>query len=177
MENMPQNSDGKKSIWPVILIIVIIAVGVLAFLLMNKMNEKTASETENNSQAQEQTQPQNTNILETNEINEENIDSDMPTANNETENMNKNITVTSNNFVFDVNEIKVKKGDTVNLTFINAEGLHDWVLDEFNANTGKLSAGETVTITFVADKTGTFEYYCSVGSHRQMGMKGNLIVE
>ena len=91
MENMPQNSDGKKSIWPVILIIVIIAVGVLAFLLMNKMNEKTASETENNSQAQEQTQPQNTNILETNEINEENIDSDMPTANNETENMNKNI--------------------------------------------------------------------------------------
>jgi plastocyanin len=32
-------------------------------------------------------------------------------------------------------------------------------------------------IEFVANKKGKFEYYCSVGEHRAMGMKGNLVVE
>lgn len=33
------------------------------------------------------------------------------------------------------------------------------------------------SVTFVADETGTFEYYCSVGNHRGQGMIGKLIVE
>jgi cytochrome c oxidase subunit II len=89
----------------------------------------------------------------------------------------KEITLTANNFKFDMNEIKVKKGDTIKLTLKNIEGFHDWRVDEFKANTKVLKAGESETITFVADKSGTFEYYCSVGQHRAMGMKGNLIVE
>ena len=76
-----------------------------------------------------------------------------------------------------MNEIKVKKGDTVRIVIKNEEGVHDWKVDEFNAQTEKLQAGQTETIEFVADKTGVFEYYCSMGTHRQMGMKGNLIVE
>jgi uncharacterized cupredoxin-like copper-binding protein len=32
-------------------------------------------------------------------------------------------------------------------------------------------------VQFVADKTGTFEFYCSVGNHRQMGMVGTLVVQ
>jgi VCBS repeat-containing protein len=89
----------------------------------------------------------------------------------------KEFTVNASNFTFDIKELKVKKGDTVKLTLNNKEGFHDWRLDEFNANTKVLKAGETETITFVVNKTGTFEYYCSVGQHRAMGMKGNLIVE
>ena len=34
-----------------------------------------------------------------------------------------------------------------------------------------------LTAEFTADKVGSFEYYCSVGSHRSMGMKGVLKVE
>jgi plastocyanin len=71
----------------------------------------------------------------------------------------------------------VKKGDTVTITFKNSVGFHDWKLDEFKAATAKLAAGKEETVTFVADKTGTFEYYCSVGQHRANGMVGNLIVE
>jgi len=55
--------------------------------------------------------------------------------------------------------------------------MHDFVVDEFGAKTDTLQTGQSDTITFVADKTGTFEYYCSVGNHRAMGMKGNLIVK
>lgn len=80
-------------------------------------------------------------------------------------------------FYFKPNEIKVKKGETVTVKFTNKEGMHDFVVDEFNAKTKQIKAGETETISFVADKAGTFEYYCSVGEHRAKGMVGKLIVE
>ncbi|KKT09719.1 MAG: Plastocyanin [candidate division WWE3 bacterium GW2011_GWB2_43_22] len=57
------------------------------------------------------------------------------------------------------------------------EGTHDLRLDEFNVATKLLKAGETDTVEFTADKAGVFEYYCSVGEHRKMGMVGTLTVE
>lgn len=89
----------------------------------------------------------------------------------------KKFDVNGQPFSFDPKEIKVKKGDMVVITFHNKAGMHDWVIDEFNTRTKQIKAGESETVSFVADKTGTFEYYCSVGNHRAMGMKGNLIVE
>ena len=89
----------------------------------------------------------------------------------------KEFTVLATPFTFSLSEIKVKKGDRVKITFRNDQGMHDWVVDEFNVRTKQLQAGQSEIIEFVADKTGTFEYYCSVNGHRQMGMKGSLIVE
>lgn len=89
----------------------------------------------------------------------------------------KEFTVIGENFKFSLNEMKVNQGDTVRITFKNNMGVHDFVIDEFDARTAQLQTGQEETIEFVADKKGTFEYYCSVGQHRQMGMKGNLIVE
>jgi len=89
----------------------------------------------------------------------------------------KEFTVVGVPFSFNPAEIRVKKGDTVRIIFRNEKGTHDWVIDEFNARTKILQVGQTETIQFVANKAGTFEYYCSVGTHRQMGMKGNLVVE
>ena len=51
------------------------------------------------------------------------------------------------------------------------------MIDEFGVRTKQITAGQTDEINFTADKVGTFEYYCSVGKHRALGMKGNLIVE
>jgi len=79
-------------------------------------------------------------------------------------------------FAFSIKEMSVDQGDTVRVTFRNKVGFHDWVIDEFNARTKQLQAGQEQTIEFVANKTGTFEYYCSVGNHRQQGMVGKLIV-
>ncbi len=89
----------------------------------------------------------------------------------------KEFTVIGTSFKFSPAEIRVKKGDNVKIIFKNDGGMHDWVLDEFNVRTNRIKSGQTETVEFTADKTGTFEYYCSVGTHRQMGMKGNLIVE
>lgn len=87
------------------------------------------------------------------------------------------IEISGKNFEFSKSEIRVKKGDTVKIVFSSTGGLHDWVVDEFNAKTDQVNTGSTAEVEFVADKAGTFEYYCSVGNHRAMGMVGNLIVE
>lgn len=89
----------------------------------------------------------------------------------------KEFTVDGDNFAFSLATMTVNKGDTVRVTFNNIEGFHDWKIDEFNVATSKLNAGGTETVEFVATEAGSFEYYCSVGSHRAMGMKGTLIVE
>ncbi len=89
----------------------------------------------------------------------------------------KEFTVTASNFKFSLAEMKVKKGDKVKVTFVNSQGTHDWRVEGYNVGTKVLQGGAKETVEFTADKAGTFEYYCSVGSHRQMGMKGNLIVE
>lgn len=89
----------------------------------------------------------------------------------------KEIEVIAKNYTFSPTEIRVKKGDKVKLIFKNEVGNHDFVLPDFNVQTEILTSGKEETIEFTADKTGTFEYFCSVGNHRAMGMKGNLIVE
>ncbi len=94
----------------------------------------------------------------------------------ETENV-ETFSLTGENFAFSQKEIRVKKGTTVKIQFASTGGFHDWVIDEFNAATAQVKAGESTSVEFVADKIGTFEYYCSVGNHRAQGMVGTLIVE
>lgn len=89
----------------------------------------------------------------------------------------RELTVSGQNFSFSPAKITVKKGETVRITFKNTGGTHDLKIDEFNVATKKIAAGQSEMIKFVADKAGTFEYYCSVGNHRAQGMKGTLAVE
>jgi plastocyanin len=90
----------------------------------------------------------------------------------------KEFTVEGSNFKFLPATLTVNKGDTVKVTFKNTGGFHDFVIDEFNGSkTKQIGADAEETIQFVADKAGTFEYYCSVGNHRGMGMVGKLIVQ
>jgi len=94
----------------------------------------------------------------------------------------KTFTITGENFKFMMDgvenpDIVVNEGDTVRIEFTSTDGLHDWVVDEFTAATEQVRPdAEPTFVEFVADEAGTFEYYCSVGKHREMGMKGNLIV-
>lgn len=85
--------------------------------------------------------------------------------------------ITGNMYDFSIKKIKVKKGDLVTINFESTEGAHDWVIDEPGARTEIVTPGKKTSVTFIADKVGTFEYYCSVGDHRQKGMKGKFIVE
>jgi len=93
----------------------------------------------------------------------------------------KTFVLTAQNFKFMMDgkenpDLRISVGDRVRVELTSTSGFHDWIAEEFNAATGKVSDGQSSSVEFVADKKGTFEYYCSIGSHRQMGMKGKLIV-
>jgi cytochrome c oxidase subunit 2 len=84
------------------------------------------------------------------------------------------ITITASNFKFEPAEIKVKKGDKVTLKLDSKEGMHGISQPDLNIDLKK--TGETVT--FTADKTGTFVFACNVmcgAGHPNM--KGKIIVE
>jgi len=86
-------------------------------------------------------------------------------------------TVSGSEFKFAPNAISAKKGDTVRVLFKNTGSMfHDFVIDEFGVATSQLSEGEEEEVEFVASKSGSFEFYCSVDDHRAKGMKGTLLV-
>ncbi|HSB50928.1 MAG TPA: cupredoxin domain-containing protein [Nitrosopumilaceae archaeon] len=74
----------------------------------------------------------------------------------------------------------VEKGNLVSIHFINEDknmpnmiSKHNLNIDEFNVHSKDLGYFQTDTITFLADKKGTFDYYCSI----HPGMRGEIIVE
>lgn len=85
----------------------------------------------------------------------------------------KEFTIDATNFEFDLKEIKVNKGDTVKITLKNSEGMH---AIQFKGYNKEVKGDET--ISFVANKTGEFEYFCSIFCGAGHGdMLGTLIVE
>lgn len=89
----------------------------------------------------------------------------------------KEFTVMGSSFKFAPATFTVNKGDRVKITFKNNGGTHNFVIDEFNVKSDTLQSNEDTTVEFTADQAGSFEYYCSVANHRQMGMKGTLVVK
>lgn len=90
----------------------------------------------------------------------------------------REIIVEGEEFSFSPSTITVKEGERIMLTFKNVGTFpHNFIIDELDVKTETINAGEEVTIEFVADKSGTFAFYCGVGNHRQQGMEGEAIVE
>jgi cytochrome c oxidase subunit 2 len=84
------------------------------------------------------------------------------------------VKLVATNFKFDQAEYKVKAGQDVTVTLENKEGMHGIAIDAFKV---KLD-GSTKSMTFKADKAGTYDIICSIpcGSGH-MTMKSKLIVE
>lgn len=89
----------------------------------------------------------------------------------------KEVTVEGSEFKFVADTLTVKKGEKIKLTFKNTGKMpHDWVVDELGVRTKVISSGSTEVLEFTPDKAGVFEYYCSVGKHRENGMVGKITV-
>lgn len=90
----------------------------------------------------------------------------------------KEIAVSGSEFAFSPNTINVNKGDTVKVTFTNTGKFpHNFTISELNVASKTISPGQSDTVTFVADKAGTFTYFCSVPTHKDKGMVGTLTVQ
>lgn len=75
-------------------------------------------------------------------------------------------------------DLKVNPGDKVRITLTSGEGAeHDLTIEELGVHSAHvLGAGNSVTVEFIAERDGTFAYFCSLPGHRQAGMEGRLVV-
>lgn len=88
----------------------------------------------------------------------------------------KSFSITADQWSFKPDTITVNKGDTVKIEVKSVDVAHGFAIPTFGVNK-KFEAGETINVEFVADKSGTFPFFCSVfcgAGHSSM--KGSLIV-
>lgn len=158
-ENKQQTSvkSGSGMVWILIVAVVVLIAGA-AFYFLAPSNKSATSDSA--------MQEAESNAADTSETV---MDKD---------NTTKQITVEGGEFTFTPSAINVSKGDTVELTFKNTGKFpHDYVIADLGVKTKTIKPGEQDTVTFVADKTGSFDFICSVGDHEEKGMVGKLTVE
>lgn len=89
----------------------------------------------------------------------------------------KEISVDGTEYSFSPSSISVEKGDRVRITFSNVGGIvHNFGISELGVRTSTISVGNSDSIEFVADKSGTFDFDCSVPGHGSLGMRGSLVI-
>lgn len=87
----------------------------------------------------------------------------------------KEFTVEGSEFKYNPGSITVNKGDKVKINFKNTGSTsHNFVIKELGVSTKLIRAGSTDLVEFIADKSGTFTFYCSVPGHRSKGMEGKI---
>lgn len=87
--------------------------------------------------------------------------------------------LTTEGFVFDQPEIRVKAGELVMLRLENADPVtHSFDVDELNVHV-PMPSGQTALAVFKASEPGTYTFYCAPHYDKAtgQGMKGTLIVE
>ncbi|MBI4092756.1 MAG: cupredoxin domain-containing protein [Candidatus Kerfeldbacteria bacterium] len=171
-----------KVIWTVI-IIVLIGFGVWYFVGTTSQN---ANE---NAAATNTTTTANTNaqqFLTTNK--NENANQNVNQNANLNANANTNAatsqtgpdySVSMTDYAFTPATITADLGKTVTVKVTNNGGLtHSFVINGLSVNSGLLAPGQSKTISITTPSSaGTFEYFCSVSGHKDLGMKGTLTVQ
>ena len=173
-----KKSNGRAGFITLIAIIILVAGGAFAYTQNKKSTTKTA--TDNQSQNEQQMSGDDSSMAPVATTPGQTQGAATGTSDSiqgSDQNGEKTFTITGQNFSFTPNTITVNKGDKVKIIFQNSGGFHDFVLPDFNVGTATIGNGESATVEFTADKTGTFVYFCSVGNHRQMGMQGSLVVQ
>jgi len=89
----------------------------------------------------------------------------------------KTFHIKARKFEFEPSVIEVNKGDTVTITAETMDVSHGLKIRDFNVDLKLNTPGEVKTATFVADKAGEFDFFCSVPCGTgHSSMKGTLIV-
>jgi len=73
----------------------------------------------------------------------------------------RHIPITAGDFGFTPGIIRVNPGDRVTLELASADVVHGLYLDEYDVSL-TAEPGQPSTVTFIAEKTGTFRFRCSV---------------
>lgn len=163
--NYITKQSGNTSIIVIIVIVLVIAAGAL-FLFSNN------AQAPEDAMIEEDTMMQEESMIEDNSTMEEDTMMDEEAMMEDV----LEIEVEGGAFYYDPDIIEAKVGQTVRVTFNSVDMQHDFDIDELDLDTEVIPGGESLTFEFTPTEVGEFEYYCSVGSHREEGMVGTLVV-
>ena len=89
------------------------------------------------------------------------------------------VSVSGDSYSFNPATVTVLRDTLVRLTFTNVgDAAHDFSIPALGVATPLVSPGSSRTIEFtVPSEPGSVEYICTVLGHRDLGMRGTLIIE
>jgi plastocyanin len=176
-EKTSTDTKGKNMMVPAI--IVVLVIGLLIALFVYRQGYSPATTTAPSSQ-QVTGVPTTAETVEDETMKEMSEDESMMEGDEammEDEGVTE-IVIEGSEFTFDPETFTVGEGETVKIVFRNTGTMiHDFVIDEFNVATSRIAPGEEEAVEFTPNQTGSFNFYCSVGNHRALGMEGTLVVE
>jgi nitrite reductase (NO-forming) len=86
------------------------------------------------------------------------------------------VEVAATEFTFRPLEIEVKAGEVINLRLVNqGAAAHDITVPGLGLWIAA-PVGQAVTGAVRVDRSGTYEFFCSVPGHREAGMVGRIVV-
>jgi plastocyanin len=157
MEKNEKEENNSVGIAVVLVVLILVVVGVFYYT-----SQRDSSETAKNTN---QNQTKQTSITTQDEAQTEETDTQF------------DMVVEGFEFGYTPDEMVLAADEPVRIRFVNTGTvIHDFVIDEFDVRTKRLAPGEEEIIEFTP-RAGTYNYYCSVGNHRQLGMEGTLTVE
>jgi plastocyanin len=162
-ENINQETQktGNKSMKLGIIVLAIVILAVAVYLAMSKKNVATNVTNE--------TVIQETPAITGSGVNESTVSPTGATV--------KNIVVEGSEYSYNPSLINLAVGDTVSLTFKNVGTLpHNLMIKELGVATKTVAPGASDVVEFTVNQTGTFAFYCSIGTHRAQGMEGKMVV-
>ncbi len=85
------------------------------------------------------------------------------------------VSLTLTEFKFEPSEISVKRGQRVVINIANKGTTeHNFTVPDLNVVSKTVPAGQSGTVEFTPDKTGTFKFDCSMPGHEAAGMVGRI---
>ncbi len=167
-ENNVEEKNNAKNTSPFMVVGVIALVGLIGFgVLLSKRNNENGSQPSEALQKNDQASSASAQTSPTVAgVEDATIPSDVRT-----------VEIEAGSFYYKPAQLRVKKGEKIKLILKSVDMMHDFNIDELGLKIPITKSGSTATVEFTADKSGTFEYYCSVGQHRLKGQVGKLIVE
>lgn len=90
----------------------------------------------------------------------------------------REIVVTVSEFYFSPESLNISKGEKVRIWIVNdGSTAHNLHLPDMNLDSGNVAPGNKGYVDFVSDRVGSYNFYCGVGGHKDLGMNGNIIVK
>ncbi len=89
----------------------------------------------------------------------------------------KEFKIGAKNFEFSPSRITVDQGDAVRIILVNKDGEHNLFIEGYDIRTDVTLNGDRAVLEFSAKDPGTFDFWCEVRDHKELGMVGELIVQ